>query len=148
MRFYLSAYQSEQYPHVGFTWSDSTGTGGYYACFGPSARNDSGRIRYTTYYVGGDGSSNYNGTGQLEQQTWAGWPGRNGLFDIYVSDDGTNRISYAIGTGILADKVQIQSVSNTSLFTPTYVGIFVAPGHNSNGGINPVQMKVIDFTQS
>lgn len=141
MRFRVNA-QLNSYPLNGFCWYDSVS--GKFAVFGTMGRNDySTRIRYTTY----SNSNTYNGTSDLEIQAVAGWPGRNGLYDIYCQDDGTNRKCSYISTGILADAALYRSVSNTDYLTPTHVGIFIAPGNNNTQTFRSL-MKVIDWTQS
>lgn len=82
---------------------------------------------------------------QLETMTW-GFPGRAGLCDIKIVDDGVNRTFYVIGDGSKANKVQFYTEATNTFFTPTKVGIFVAPGHNQTP-TSPTFMKVIDFTQ-
>jgi hypothetical protein len=140
MRYRFTAPTVEQYPLAGFCWSDGT----KFAVFGNMSRNDIGRIRTTTF----NNTTSFSGSYDVEKFAWSGWPGRNGLFDIYVSDNGTNRICTVIGTGILGDKIQYDSRVNTSFFTPTQIGIFIAPGNNNNGNVYPLQIKVIDWTQS
>lgn len=140
MRYRLVYPRAMQYPLAGFCWCDGT----KFAVFGNMSRNDATRIRTTTF----NSNNSFSGSYDVEFFSWGGFPGRAGLYDIYVSDDGVNRICKVVGTGIVGDAVLYDSRSNTTFLTPTQIGIFVAPGDNSNGNFTPMLMKVVDWTQS
>lgn len=126
-----------QYPMAGLCLYDGT----KFAAFGNMSRNDTGRIRTTVFTNG----TTFNGAYDQEFIWDAGWPGRDGLFDIEIVDDGTNRNTYVVADGNLVDKVLFFATTNTNFLVPTSGGIFIAPGDNSNGNRWPVVMKCIDF---
>jgi hypothetical protein len=135
-RYYLNA-MAHQYPMFGICWSDGTKL----AVFGNMSRNDWGRIRSTVF----SDIQTYNGSYDVEQIWWAGFPSRNGLYDLYGNDDGTNRGCYLICDGLASDKIVFDTRTNTSYFTPTLIGIAFGPGDNFNGN-HISAMKLIDFT--
>lgn len=81
----------------------------------------------------------------LESMAW-GFPGRAGLCDLQIVDNGTSRTYYIIGDGCVENRVQFYTETNTTFLTPTHVGIFIAPGYNQTPN-GPVAINVIDFTQ-
>ena len=139
MRFRFTSPDANQFPLAGLCWSDGT----KFALFGLFSRNAI-KIRTTTF----SNNTSFNGTYDVEKIPWGGFPGRAGLYDIYVSDDNTNRICRIVGTGIKGDAIVFDSHARTTYFTPTLIGIFVAPGSNSDSNFAPIQIKVIDWTQS
>lgn len=88
-------------------------------------------------------------SGSPMENIWFGFPGRLGLFDIKLVDDGTNRIYYGIGDGVAANQVKYYTETDTNFLTATHVGICIAPGHNTapTGAALIEWMKVIDWTQ-
>lgn len=89
-------------------------------------------------------TSSFNSS-PLEAMAW-GFPGRFGLCDIKIVDNGTHRTYYIIPNGSAANQVQFYQENSGTYITPTHVGVFVAPGSNQTPN-GPVQIKVVDFTQ-
>jgi len=137
VRFRVLAVAS-RYPLNGFCWYDSVS--GKLMLFGTMARDDVGRVRFVSF----TNSHSFDGSTDQELHCW-GWPGRNGLFDLYAQDDGTNRIGSLVADGTLADKEIYLSQGNTVFLTPTHIGIFVGPGNNGASPF-PSKMTCIDWT--
>ncbi len=139
MRFRVLAVAS-RYPMNGFCWYDSVS--GKLMLFGTMARDDVGRARFVSF----TNSHTFDGSTDLETHCW-GWPGRDGLFDLYAQDTGINRVGSLIADGNVSDKEIYLSQGNTVFLTPTHIGIFVGPGNNGASPF-PSIMTCIDWTVS
>lgn len=61
-------------------------------------------------------------------QNYTGWTFRGGMFEIDYTDDGANRSIYIVQDGgNAANKVLVQTISNTDFITPTHIGISLMP---------------------
>jgi hypothetical protein len=133
-----------------------TATANNYQFLGGIALYDSGSGKFIIFGLGTRGNlemriAQFNSTTSysnqyLELATW-GLPGRAGLIDLYLHDDGTTRNYYLIGDGSLANKVLLVSTSHSDFITPTHVGMFTAPGDNVAPS-GPTQITVVDWTQT
>jgi len=139
LRFRPNTYGS-QYGGVGGCWYDS-GTGRIDA-FSVQFLNWFDRIRFWSFAS----TSAFDGTHDIDASPGGSEPGRAGLWDIVLEDDGTNRNVYTISDGIYANRRLWTSVARTSYLTPNNVGICLIVGTNSVATAR-AQVKVIDWTQ-
>lgn len=139
IRFWATAIYN-QYQFDGGLALYASGSGAF-IIFGLFSRGTGSELRIAQY----NNTTSFN-TSPLEAFTW-GVPGRAGLVDLYIHDDGSTRNYYIIGDGSLSDKVLVHSEANGTFLAPTHVGMFVAPGDNSPP-VSIAQISVVDWTQT